>query len=76
MLFYLYCSIYIVQDNFSLKCYSIYIVQDNFTGASLSVILYIVLFILYRKGYLGILSQDSLSVKIYDILHLPQTGEI
>ncbi|XP_078320421.1 GATOR2 complex protein MIOS-B-like isoform X1 [Crassostrea virginica] len=26
-----------------------------------------------RKGYLGILSQDSLSVKIYDILHLPQT---
>lgn len=26
-----------------------------------------------RKGYLGILSQDSLTVKIYDILHLPQT---
>ncbi|XP_062596720.1 GATOR2 complex protein MIOS-like [Saccostrea cucullata] len=26
-----------------------------------------------RKGYLGILSQDSQTVKIYDILHLPQT---
>ncbi|XP_056008065.1 GATOR complex protein MIOS-like isoform X2 [Ostrea edulis] len=26
-----------------------------------------------RKGYLGILSQESLAVRIYDILHLPQT---
>ena len=51
---------------------SAFVVQDNFTGAALTVCLCL----FYRKGYLGILSQDSLSVKIYDILHLPQTGEI